>query len=371
MAKYWLINDRAHGGIGAGRKVASNIFSNHCPPMKNPHRIIVLFLAAALTGCASLDKYSFETFVKPPAGDRRIAAADWPARSDARALLYADYQARLLEGRGTGARVTRELSDSSLAIGGALAGGQEALGIAASSVAAMGVGLVITRELQGIFNARGRSEAFVDAAYLIRQAQNEYRQYNPNPSGDRLTENGAILISRVDAAMHAVLKSLNGRLPGLLDLQQATQPMTKAGANRGSSGTPQTIFTAAGNKPAQTTPETVTPAQLQAAVDRAVLKFNRRTEGRGGESKIRSLTPTAFRNDVEALMGKLNSLTTDDQVKAAYKGFFGQAPTKSIEEQRQEIYDALNALKNASPGDDGMMKPMDMDELTKFKNALP
>jgi hypothetical protein len=221
--------------------------------MKPNRALFALCLAAVLPGCASLDKYSFETFVKPPAGDRRIDAAHWPERSDARALLYADYQARLLEGRGTGSRVTRELSDSSLAVGGALAGAQETLGIAASSIASMGVGMVIVRELQGVVNARGRSEAFVDAAYLIRQAQSEYRQFNPNPPADRLTENGAILVSRVDAAVHAALKSLNGRLPGLLDLQQATQPMTKAGADRDGSGTPQTMFTAAGDKPGQTT----------------------------------------------------------------------------------------------------------------------
>jgi hypothetical protein len=50
----------------------------------------------------------------------------------------------------------------------------------------------------------------------------------------------------VDAAVHAARKSMNGRMPGLLDLKQATQPMTKDGADRESSGTPRTIFTASG-----------------------------------------------------------------------------------------------------------------------------
>ena len=151
--------------------------------------------------------------------------------------------------------MTRELSDSSLVVGGALTGAQETLGIAASSIASMGVGMVIAHELQGVFNARGRSEAFADAAYLIRQAQSELRQFNPDPSSERLTENGAILISRVDAAIHAARKTLNGRMPGLLDLQQATQPMTTAGARRVSSGVPETMFTASGVR------ERVTKAQ--------------------------------------------------------------------------------------------------------------
>ena len=206
-------------------------------------RCFALLLSVALAGCASLDKYSFETFGRPK--QQQEIYANEP-RSDKLALVYADYVAQLLEGRSTGARLTREGSDSALVVGAALAAAQQTLEISAETIAGIGLGTVILRELPGIFNARGRSEAFADAAYLIRQAQSEYRQYNPNPSPDYLTENGAILVSRVDAALHAARKSLNGRLPGLLDLQQATQPMTKAGADRESSGTPQTIFTASG-----------------------------------------------------------------------------------------------------------------------------
>ena len=209
-------------------------------------RFFALFFCVALAGCASLDKYSFETFGHPKQPQEAYANK---TRSDELALIYADYVAQLLEGRSTGARVTREVSDSTLAVGGAFLAATETLEISAETVAGMGVGMVIIRELQKIFNAGGRSEAFTDAAYLIRQAQSEYRQYNPNPSPDRLTENGAILISRVDAAVHAARKSMNGRMPGLLDLKQATQPMTPDGADRKSSGTPQTMFTASGELP--------------------------------------------------------------------------------------------------------------------------
>ncbi len=331
-------------------------------------RCLGLFLSVALPGCASLDKYSFETFARPKQTLDNYNPEAGAVRSDMLALHYADYVAKLLEGRSTGARITRETSDSLLVTGAALAGAQETLGIAVETVAGMGVGAVVIRELQGIFNARGRSEAFADAAYLIRQAQSEFRQYNPNPSPIRLTENGAILVSRVDAALHAARKTLNGRLPGLIDLQQATQPMTRDGARREGSGTPQTIFTAAGDKPGQTT---VAAAQMEAAVNRAVSKFNRRPEGKGDESNIRSLTLTAFQSDVEVQMGKLNSLTMEEQMKAAYKGVFGQDSTKPMEEQRQDIYNSLNSLKNAKPANNGTMSQTQMDELNKIKNALP
>jgi hypothetical protein len=222
-------------------------------------RCLALLLCAAVAGCAPLNKYSFETFSPQPAH-----AAEGLRRSDQLALIYADYVARLLEGRSTGARITREVSDSSLAVGGALLAAKETLEISAETVAHMGVGIVVVQQLQKIFNAGGRSEAFADAAYLIRQAQNEYRQHNPNPSWTRMTENGAILVSRVDAAVYAAEKTLNGRMPGLLDLKQATQPMTTTGAERESTGTPQTLSNAAGDKPGQTE---ALNARVNAALD--------------------------------------------------------------------------------------------------------
>lgn len=294
-------------------------------------RYLALFLSVALAGCASLDKYSFETFGRP----KRSETYANNARSDELALIYADYVAQLLEGRSTGARVTREISDSSLAVGGAVLAATETLQISAETVAGMGVGAVIIRELQKIFNAGGRSEAFSDAAYLIRQAQGEYRQYNPNPSPDRLTENGAILISRVNAAVHAARKSMNGRMPGLLDLKQATQPMTRDGARRESSGTPQTIFTAAGDSPEQ-----VQAAARRARVDEAVDRRNRgpqvmsqkqmeelikrQADQKAAEQESRKLelpTPKKFK---EELIAVDNAIAPDNK-ETVYRAIFENA----------------------------------------------
>jgi hypothetical protein len=170
-------------------------------------------------------------------------------RSDALALIYADYVAQLLEGRSTGARITREMSDSSLAIAGILTTAHETLKITAETLTYMGTGVLIVREMQGIFNARGRSEAFADAAYLIRQAQAEYRGFNPEPSTEYMTENGATLVRRVDSALYAARKTLIGRMPTLVDLQQAHQAMTESGASRKPPGTPTSLVTARGESP--------------------------------------------------------------------------------------------------------------------------
>jgi hypothetical protein len=250
-----------------------------------------------------MDKYSFETFGRPKQTFDNYNPEAGPRRSDLLALQYSDYVAKLLEGRSTGARVTREVSDSTLAVGGAFLAATETLEIAAETVAGMGVGAVIIRELQKIFNAGGRSEAFADAAYLIRQAQSEYRQYNPNPLPDRLTENGAILVSRVDAALHAARKTLNGRMPGLLDLKQATQPMSEDGADRESSGTPQTMFTASGVQalPTLRGPRAPEPGRPDPKVGARITLLELRNKFLEAEEKISDPLPPKVFSMMDAL----------------------------------------------------------------------
>ena len=224
-------------------------------PLPQVCRCLALLLCVALAGCAPLNKYSYETFRANPAHDHYSGST----RSDLLALVYADYVAKLLEGRSTGARITREISDSTLALGTQLTAAHETLNITAETLAKMGVGISVVRELQGIFNARGRSEAFADAAYLIRQAQAEYRAFNPTPSPHHMTENGATLVRRVDSALHAARKTLIGRMPSLLDLKQANQPMTEAGATRRGPGTPEYLPTETGDVPAPPLPPLVPP----------------------------------------------------------------------------------------------------------------
>jgi hypothetical protein len=304
-------------------------------------RCFALLLCVALTGCA-LDKYSFQTFGQSNRPAQTYA--DSP-RSDELALIYADYVARLLEGRSSGARVTREVSDSSLAVGGAFLAATETLEISAETVAGMGVGMVIIRELQKIFNAGGRSEVFADAAHLIRQAQSEFRQFNPNPRSDFLTENGAILVTRVDAAVHAARKSLNGRMPNLLDLKQATQPMTEDGATRKGSGTPGTMYNAAGDKPGETG---ATAAELEGAVDRAVQEMKRIQPRQVKTQIVQPPTPTEAQATIDSLTAELSGTpnTNESRIKQLHLDIVGGAQGTDMDALKDAVNEQLRATRN-------------------------
>ncbi len=313
-----------------------------------------------------MDKYSFETFARPKQTFEKYDPNNGPARSDLLALQYADYVAKLLEGRGTGSRVTREASDSALAAGGAFVAAQETLGIAASSVAGMGVGAVILREMQGIFNARGRSEAFTDAAYLIRQAQAEYRAFNPNPSASQMTENGATLVRRVDSALHAARKTLNGRMPALLDLQQATQPMSTRGAVKTSAGPTNYLATATGNVPL---PAGVTREDVQAAVAAEVAKMPKQESGRGGMVKPQSVKQSDFQKRAGVQTLALKSLE-DAQVQVVYEEVHPAGTLLPGETERSVIHADLIKIKAMQGTKDGTMPPDTVRLLEKYETAI-
>lgn len=303
-------------------------------------RCLALLLCVALAGCASLDKYSYETF-RPDQTDPGAGVA----RSDALALIYADYVAKLLEGRSTGARITREASDSSLAIAGIITTAHETLKISAETLAQIGVGVLIVRELQGIFNARGRSEAFADAAYLIRQAQAEYRAFNPNPSPTFMTENGATLVRRVDSALYAARKTLIGRMPTLVDLQQAHQKMSEAGATRRGPGQPETLVTATEDVPL---PQLRPPVQPGPGVQKPQPPTPEDVLIKQGEvqAAIDALTVTDLPVDTVTVMDRLDPPTTSPEGKQTTKYPRNKTGLRKLVGKTRKIED-LNALQTS------------------------
>jgi hypothetical protein len=327
-------------------------------------RCLTLCFCVALVSCAPLNKYSYETFRPNPKHDNYPAKGT--ARSDLLALVYADYVAKLLEGRSTGARITREISDSTLAIGGTLAGAQETLGITAETVARMGVGIVIIRELQGIFNARGRSEAFADAAYLVRQAQAEYRAFNPNPPSDIMTENGATLVRRVDSAVHAARKTLIGRMPSLLDLKQATQPMTEDGATKTEAGPTNQLETARGDA---LLPQGVTKEDVRDAVAAEVKKIPRLQPGDGGKVTIVPIKQGDFQKRVGVQTLALKSLE-DAAVEKVYEEIYSALPTLPGQTKRTTIHADLIGIKKTPASADGTIPQAAVKLLEKYETAI-
>ncbi len=193
-------------------------------------RVCFALLTLAIAGCATPKNLSFEAYGRGKQPDGTIDPSSGPVRSDMLAVMYAEWVAAEFRSCGTRVRVTREGSDTALLTAGIVAGAQETLGIASSTVAHVGLAAVFIKELQGIFNARGRSEAFVDAANLIDLAVDEYRTITPNPPPDKMTQNGATLVARVNACRRVVDKTLGGRLPDTLEMIRANTPMTAAGA---------------------------------------------------------------------------------------------------------------------------------------------
>lgn len=189
-----------------------------------------------LAGCAAKDHFSFiEQASKPELyGDESKKAM---ALSDQDALRFSSNVVKILRARSRGARITREVSSTMQVSMAAVAGANAAFGMSESALAILGLGSALIPDFQGIFNAKGRAEAYTDAVRLIETAQNDYLAHNQAPQANLLTQNGVTLIQRTQASIHVVEKTLAGRIPGIVEMQQATEPMTEGGAVRTEAGT--------------------------------------------------------------------------------------------------------------------------------------
>jgi hypothetical protein len=161
-----------------------------------------------------------------------------PKLSDAVAINYADSAARLLRAKFTGARIADETGRTTQVILAGLAGATAAFDFGSSTVAALGLSSAAIPELQRIFNAKGRTQAYQDAVRLIEEAEIEYLSFNQNPSDIVLTQNGITLFQRTTATIHVVEKTLTGALPTVEDMQKATEPMSTTGAMKTRAGAP-------------------------------------------------------------------------------------------------------------------------------------
>lgn len=193
-------------------------------------------LCLVLVGCASRDSFSFIEYSRNPAKyDAPDTPRDWRA-SDQQALQFSSNVVRRLRARANGARVTREISSSAQVAMAGIGGAGAAFSLSKSALAVLGLGSAGIPEFQGIFNAKGHAEAYTDAARMIETAQNDYYAHNQKPSPRELTQNGVSLIQRTQASVHIVEKVLSGRIPSIIEMQQATEPMSSIGARTTSPG---------------------------------------------------------------------------------------------------------------------------------------
>lgn len=137
----------------------------------------------------------------------------------------------------TGARISREVSNTAQVALSAFGGAAAAFHYSASTVAALSLGSAGIPELQRIFNAKGRAEVYKDAAQMIHRGILEYYTHNPNPPNNQFTPNGLILAQRVSAAIDMVDDVLAGRMPSQMEMIDSVEPMTPAGTRPHAPGT--------------------------------------------------------------------------------------------------------------------------------------
>lgn len=213
-------------------------FTNSVDIMKILHWPAAAAACMLLAACSS-DPATFTSYTqRVRANSGRFDATRDPRPTDALAFNYANSVEEIFRARATGARYTREASDTALAGLSAFSGAAESLEISTSALSAMGLAGVGVLELRKIFDAKGRSTAYLEASERIHSSIAEFRSHNLNNVSEALiSPNGWTLANAVQANIDIVSKILNGHLPTPEVLAQATATMTDRGAIPQSAGT--------------------------------------------------------------------------------------------------------------------------------------
>ena len=194
-------------------------------------RSIALSAALGLAGCSS-DPATFTTYTQrggSPAGPVNPTAA--PRYSDALALNYANFVESEFRARATGARYSREGSNAALAGLSGFTAAAGTLAYSASTVTGLGMAGAGLVQLQHIFDAKGRTNAYADAALRIHAAIKDFVAMNLNHVSETdLTPNGWTLANIVQANADMVNQVLNGHLPTPEDMIQANETLRPEGA---------------------------------------------------------------------------------------------------------------------------------------------
>ena len=193
--------------------------------------LAVVSLSIGLEACAT-DTTTFLNYGNPrsnvalPPREQLMAA---PAVSDGLAINYANSVEIIMRCKATQNRITREVS-STAQIGLAAFGGVgAALNWSKTTLTILGLGSAAMPELQKIFDAKGRAEAYNQAAEMIQDGVLEYYAHNSAPSPAEFTPNGLTLVKKVGSAINLVNDTINGHLPSQADMKRATEQMTPKG----------------------------------------------------------------------------------------------------------------------------------------------
>ncbi len=196
------------------------------------HRyLVVVSLSLGLEGCAT-DTTTFLNYGNPrsnaalPPREQLMAA---PMVSDGLAINYANSVEIIMRCKATHNRIAREISATAQVGLAAFGGVGAAFHYSATTLAVLGLGSAAIPELQKIFDAKGRAEAYNQAAEMIHDGVLEYYSHNSEPSSTQFTPNGVTLVKKVSTAINLVNDTIAGHLPSQQDMQKAVEQMTPKG----------------------------------------------------------------------------------------------------------------------------------------------
>src|SRR5437762_12474248 len=127
----------------------------------------MLGICLILASCSS-DPATFTTYTHRKGANAGIVDPTLaPKFTDALALNYANSIESIFRATATGMRYTREASDTAFAGIAAFIAASKTLGYSASTVARLGIASAGIVQLQHIFDAKGRSIAYSEAAERI------------------------------------------------------------------------------------------------------------------------------------------------------------------------------------------------------------
>jgi hypothetical protein len=183
-----------------------------------------LLVAVCFTGCAT-DRTTFLNYGGRVPPDVMTA----PQVSDGLAINYANSVEIIMRCNATRSRITREVSATAQVGLAAFGGVGAAYNWDKTTLTVLGLASAAIPQLQGIFDAKGRAEAYNQAAEKIQDGVLEYYAHNPAPSSGEFTPNGLTLVKRVASAINLVNDTINGHLPSQASMQKAVEPMTPQG----------------------------------------------------------------------------------------------------------------------------------------------
>jgi hypothetical protein len=154
-----------------------------------------------------------------------------PRVSDGLAINYANSIEIIMRCKATQNRITREVSATAQVGLAAFGGVGAAYNWSKTTLTVLGLASAAIPQLQGIFDAKGRAEAYNQAAEKIQDGVLEYYAHNPDPSPSEFTPNGLTLVKRVASAINLVNDTINGHLPSQASMQKAVESMTSGEGN--------------------------------------------------------------------------------------------------------------------------------------------